>query len=120
MPSLLNQCGSCIELVFDECSDLVIAPVSGLSPSTDYWWFLTDHFGNIYKHSVTSDADGNISISPDHLPAGFLTSAIGAVTITIRDDEHSMVDIPLTYNGTAYDCIQATFQKVTELTGYYE
>lgn len=120
MPSMLNQCGECVELVFDECTDIVIAPTSGLNPNTVYWWFLEDSQGNIYKHSVTSDADGNLSISPDHLPEGFLTAGIGQVTITIRDDENSLVDIPLTYNSTAYDCIIASFANSTVITGYYE
>jgi len=119
MPSLLDTCGGCIELVFDECTDLVIAPTSGLESDTTYWWFVEDQQGNIWKHSATTDGAGVLSISPDYLPDGFLTEAIGAVTITIKDDEHANVNTTLTYGSTEYDCIIATFESATELTGYY-
>ena len=120
MATLLNQCGECIEFVYDECTDIVIAPDSGITANTTYWWFITDQFGNIYKHSVLSTADGVISISPDHLPAGFLTSAIGQVTIAVRDDEHATTDTTLVWGDVDYTCILASFQYSTEISGYYE
>lgn len=119
MPSLLDTCGPCIELVFDECSDLVIAPTSGLAANTTYWWFVEDGQGNTWKHSATTDGAGVLSISPDYLPEGLLMSWTGTLTITIKDDEHASVNTTLTYGSTEYDCIIATFESATELTGYY-
>lgn len=120
MATLLNACEQCIDLVFDECTDIVIAPTSGLEANATYWWFVEDGQGNIYKHSATTDGAGVLSISPDYLPAGFLTAGIGVLSITIRDDEHASTNTTLTYGGTDYDCINATFETATELTGYYE
>lgn len=118
MPTLLNNCGSCVDLVFAECEDIEIAPQSGLSANTEYYWELRDQHDNVWKGNTTTSANGVITLASDFFPDGLFVTGIGSLSIVVKEHEGDTESVELTWNGIAYSCVNISFENVQPLNPY--
>lgn len=110
MANLLNNCLECAGLVFESCSDIELAPASGITANTLYYWRVEDQFGNVWKGSATSSANGVVTIPESAFPVGMFYKGIGSLKIELRVNEIDTDTVSMMWNGIEYDCVEVTFE----------
>lgn len=113
MSTLLSSCcvDYCAEASIYSCGDIEIP---GLEISTEYFWTLTDQFDNNYTGSGTTDTNGQLTISPDDLPAGLLTYGAGQMFISVSLTDGGEA-APFTVADTTYSCLMVTIVAPAEV-----
>jgi hypothetical protein len=84
-----------------------------LQAATDYTLIFTDHHGNKYSQTVTTDADGKFTIRVANFPEGFFTPDFGAITVFINNVNNQTVTFTIGY--AIYDCLTLNLNYTTEI-----
>lgn len=106
MATLTIACLPCFK-DYISCGNDIITVVGTLTADADYKWILTNK-GAKYSGDVTTDSNGNFSITVADLPEGLLNPYAGEFTLTVVADDAYQCN-SATWNDsaycTAYDCI---------------
>lgn len=118
-----TACDPCYVYVLPACpiSTDVFSLHAGLTPLTEFHWYIEDKFGKVWHDTATTDADGDIEIPLTGFPAGYFTQYSGPFLIYIKlteeDEEAAALTFGTGYTVAEYQCIILTFQEVE--TGNY-
>ena len=112
MPSLLDTCGECAQLAFDECDDIVIT--ADFTNAVTYYWEVTDQQNNIWKGSSVASGT-TITIDVDLFPDGLFSPATGALTVVVKTTATATTPRTLVINTVEYDCVLVTFESAQAL-----
>lgn len=104
-------CETCYHAQIPSCADEIIID-AGLTPSTNYYWVLTDKFRNKYTQDATTNISGLLVINvTDDLPDGLLTPYSGDFTLQIFDTSDVLQEY--TIDTIDYSCITISIFKAT-------
>lgn len=106
------NCDTCKELSFASCGSINIAP-SNLVAGTEYHLFVLDHFNVRRSALVTINGNGSFDVPTGEFPVGSFTANSGVVEMWLSTSVDADYDVPLTFSGTNYNCIVATFTNTT-------
>lgn len=110
MADLINNCSTCFEFTLSECVE-GIKVSGGLIADTEYFYRITDKFGNRYTKEFTTDIGGAFLIDPDDFPAGLFTKYAGSFILEVSEDDINFVPVELTFCEQTYKCIKFDFVK---------
>ena len=106
-------CSKTAFIEFKDCESSYLFEVD-LTPSTSYFYEITDKFGNVYQKAFTTDEDGYFSISPNDFPPYLLTNAGGNFTLIIKESLTDCSVIDFDYCADTFDTIVFSFIKNTD------
>lgn len=102
--SALQTCDTCYVLSFAHCDDMVFD--LGLTPATNYYFIITDKFGNEYFDILTTDVDGKFTIDPTlYLSGSLFTPFSGTFILTIKLALPYSDLIEFTVDSISYNCV---------------
>ena len=103
-------CSKTAFIEFKDCESSYLFEVD-LTPSTSYFYEITDKFGNVYQKAFTTDEDGYFSISPNDFPPYLLTNAGGNFTLIIKESLTDCTVVDFNYCEDTFDTIVFSFIK---------
>lgn len=106
-------CSKTAFIEFKDCESSYLFEVE-LTPSTLYFYEITDKFGNVYQKAFTTDEDGYFSISPNDFPPYLLTNAGGNFTLIIKESLTDCSVVDFDYCADTFDTIVFSFIKNTD------
>lgn len=110
-PDDATDCLDCYQQEADNCATEVV--IQGLTASTEYVATITDNqSGKVYNSTITSDGDGELTITTANYPAGLFSPYNSPLTITLTEGGD---DVVLTYGYVNYSCIELTTTNNTEI-----
>jgi len=98
--NITPTCVTCYGATYGECNDVFTLSL-GLLPLTTYYLNLIDKFDIVTELEVTTDANGDFTITQTW------TEFFGAVEIEIYSDPTRVVKVSFTVSSTTYDCVIA-------------
>ncbi|HET6255849.1 MAG TPA: hypothetical protein VFE32_17360 [Puia sp.] len=84
-----------------------------LTPATEYWYIVTDKFGNEYTKQVTADENGSFELLAADFPTGLFNPYSGKFQLQVKKTLQDEAPQPLTFCAEAYDTILMAFANVT-------
>lgn len=106
-------CSKTAFIEFKDCESSYLFEVE-LTPSTSYFYEITDKFGNVYQKEFTTDEDGYFSISPNDFPPYLLTNAGGNFTLIVKESLTDCSVVDFDYCEDTFDTIVFSFIKNTD------
>lgn len=103
------NCDQCYEV--SKASDALTFAV-GLTPSTQYFLFVTDKFKKIYRVLITTSVTGGFTINNDDFPGTLFNKFAGTFTVFISLDANAADTETLTISAVEYGCIAL---KITDI-----
>jgi hypothetical protein len=86
---------------------------AGLTPGTEYWYIITDKFGNRYTKQVTADENGSFELQASDFPQGLFNPYSGKFPLQVKKTLQDEAPQPLTFCGVTYDTVLMTFADFT-------
>lgn len=109
-------CETCFHSQIPSCADEIIVN-AGLTPSTLYYYVITDKFGNKYTNDVTTTLGGLMIIDTSELPEGLITPYSGDFTLEIYDMDDNLMEYSI--GAVDYSCITlSAFKAEGSFTAY--
>lgn len=99
----MHQCCECHE-DFISCDPTAIAMKAKLTPSTNYYYTITDKNGIVVTKAFTTDINGNWSIPKTDLPADYLVQG-ACFRISVTDAAYDNVPVSMMLT-LAVSCIE--------------
>lgn len=106
-------CSKTAFIEFKDCESSYLFEVD-LTPSTSYFYEITDKFGNVYQKAFATDEDGYFSISPNDFPPYLLTNAGGNFTLIVKESLTDCAVVDFDYCEDTFDTIVFSFIKNTD------
>jgi len=106
-------CSKTAFIEFKDCESSYLFEVE-LTPSTSYFYEITDKFGNVYQKAFTTDDDGYFSISPNDFPPYLFTNAGGNFTLIVKESLTDCGAVDFDYCEDTFDTIVFSFIKNAE------
>jgi hypothetical protein len=103
-------CSKTAFIEFKDCESSYLFEVE-LTPSTSYFYEITDKFGNVYQKAFTTDGDGYFSISPNDFPPYLFTNAGGNFTLIVKESLTDCGVVDFDYCEDTFDTIVFSFIK---------
>lgn len=107
----MSNCPKCASVHIPQCLDEVKFSL-GLEPNKEYYWFITDKFGNRYYKVITTDLEGSFIINKTDVPDGLFTAYSGVFELVIKEN-YSGDEVVLSLNDQEFKCLQMTFINET-------
>lgn len=111
------SCQTCFNVEVPECPSSILLK-AGLQANTAYYIWITDKFGEVYKQSCTSDANGSVLLSVSGIPTGTLNRHAGNFIIEARladsNCEPELMQFCCDGVSTNYSCVCASFVQASE------
>jgi len=101
MSTQFSFCDSCLTASVSWCEN--IAFTTGLTANHAYNVQVTNHFGQIYQQTVTTDGSGNITLNISLFPTQFFNPYSGIFTLIVYTT--AGVEVDITKDGVQYPCI---------------
>ena len=109
--NLLQTCGTIFTVELPACVQSIV--VNGdLTPSTSYYFKITDKHGNKYSNSATTDINGDFIISATDFIKGLFNPYAGAFLLEVFSSSISCSPLNITLCGNEYSAVSMTFANV--------
>lgn len=102
-------------IALPECPPYITVK-AGLTPSTEYYWFVKDKFDNRYYGKVTTDETGNFDIQTGTLPIGLFSAHAGTFELTVKTSYTACNDMPLAFCSGVFTCVKMAFVSEANAT----
>lgn len=102
------SCDSCYEIAREYCEPINIHPdfiPGGYSP---IYLHIIDKFDSRKTQAVEINGDGSFDIDLSLLPDNYLNPYAGKFELYLSLDEDGTLIVPMTFNGTEYNCLILT------------
>lgn len=103
---------ACYEAFVSSCNDIIIR--AAFTPNYPMYWLVQRACSNNLKQKLTqTNADGDLIISEDDLPDGFLCAG-RQIKIEVRDGSNYLQPILFEFGGNTFQCILAKLTSITK------
>ncbi len=99
------DCSYCYQFDALPCYAIINVPCTNLVHNTNYYFWIVDHFGNIFYEVVFGNANGSFDIDTTLFPIGIFTNDFGGIDTFISSDNSGLTIIPLTIGTSNYNCL---------------
>lgn len=120
IPTEIEVCGSCYNLIIEYCTDELRFEVGTAFAGQTLAWQITDKFGNIYRGASLVNAQGFIEIETELFPDGYFTPHSGNFRIEFfapdASGEPDTCDpLIITICSAFYTCIIFSFASINTI-----
>jgi len=110
---LLQNCSDCYQFTLSQFP-ATITIIEAIAPSTPFYIWITDKFGNVYcTDAITTDSSGTLIIDETQMetfPTGWFCKDAGSFKIEAKPiAPYYSETTTFTFNEVAYDCIWVDF-----------